>query len=209
MIKRLRKKMNKENNTENKKRSRWHYDEDLTGIKFGKLTVIKRGGKTAKKRQKWDCRCECGRMTNATHGHLTNGNRKSCGYCRGNSIKDNCIVRVHGDTKRNASRKKRTKTINYKLTKQEVANLIFKPCHYCGRQPSNKFERSPIGCDRQVMFYNGIDRVDSDGDYEISNCVTCCKYCNWIKSDKSIKQMFKHVEKIYNHSIKSLTKKSK
>jgi hypothetical protein len=52
--------------------------EDLTGKKFGLLTVIKRDA------DKWLCKCECGNITRVYTGHLNAGSVISCG-CKGSS----------------------------------------------------------------------------------------------------------------------------
>ena len=54
-------------------------NEDLTGEKFGKLTVLtlvreRRGG-----RRVWKCRCECGKYTEVVTDKLKQGNIRSCG----------------------------------------------------------------------------------------------------------------------------------
>lgn len=51
---------------------------DLTGMKFGRLTVIKPVGSECKKIL-WLCECECGNMVKVYTSHLMNGNTKSCG----------------------------------------------------------------------------------------------------------------------------------
>lgn len=59
---------------------------DLTGKKFGKLTVIGKdkphytsGGH---KQVKWLCKCECGNVVSVTSANLRNGNTTSCGCNR-------------------------------------------------------------------------------------------------------------------------------
>ena len=54
--------------------------EDLTGQKFGKLTVIERVIKEGKyKGTFWKCLCDCGNTIEVTTGRLKTGNTKSCG----------------------------------------------------------------------------------------------------------------------------------
>lgn len=36
---------------------------DLTGMKFGRLTVIERAGKTKQGNALWKCKCDCGNET--------------------------------------------------------------------------------------------------------------------------------------------------
>lgn len=59
---------------------------DLVGNTFGKLTVIKFGGRKNGKRF-WHCRCKCGSYTESLHGNLISGNANSCGCSRGESLK--------------------------------------------------------------------------------------------------------------------------
>lgn len=47
---------------------------DLTGRRFGKLTVIDYAGNLS-----WNCRCDCGNMTVGMSGNLLANNKKSCG----------------------------------------------------------------------------------------------------------------------------------
>lgn len=47
---------------------------DLTGLRFGKLTVIRNVGST-----KWECKCDCGNIAVVHGGNLRTGHTKSCG----------------------------------------------------------------------------------------------------------------------------------
>lgn len=61
---------------------------DLTGKRFGKLTVLYRDPNT-KKRVRWICQCDCGNIVNCAGSHLNNGDVKSCG----------CLTMSHGELK--------------------------------------------------------------------------------------------------------------
>lgn len=57
---------------------------DLTGMKFGKLTVeglVNDGKKMSMSTSKWKCRCECGNTSTPMKTNLINGKSKSCGKC--------------------------------------------------------------------------------------------------------------------------------
>ena len=62
--------------------------KDLTGKKFGMLTVLKEDGKQGRS-TRWLCACDCGNRTHATTHQLLAGKKGSCG-CRQNffEIKD-------------------------------------------------------------------------------------------------------------------------
>ncbi len=51
---------------------------DLTGQRFGRLTVIKRIG-TKNSSPLWECVCDCGRTTQVTTSRLRSENTRSCG----------------------------------------------------------------------------------------------------------------------------------
>jgi len=54
------------------------------GMKFNKLTVIKKGINTYKKKQTvWLCKCDCGNTTTVPLYRLTSNNTKSCGCLQG------------------------------------------------------------------------------------------------------------------------------
>jgi hypothetical protein len=52
---------------------------DLTGRKFGKLTVVRRDGSDRYSKPEWLCRCDCGREVTVLGLCLKNGRTRSCG----------------------------------------------------------------------------------------------------------------------------------
>lgn len=52
---------------------------DITGCKFGRLTVLEKNGKDNFGQVIWKCRCECGNTTFVRSYHLRSGHTKSCG----------------------------------------------------------------------------------------------------------------------------------
>lgn len=72
---------------------------DLTGERYGKLTVLREGEHTIQKGtnrkvRHWVCLCDCGNETVVRHGHLRNGSIKSCGC--GQNIRQDFIGRKYG-----------------------------------------------------------------------------------------------------------------
>lgn len=55
--------------------------EDLTGRRFGRLTVIRRA-ETQNYRTRWTCRCDCGQEKTVASRDLKSGKVKSCGCLR-------------------------------------------------------------------------------------------------------------------------------
>lgn len=71
---------------------------DLTGQRFGRLTVIERAENKKDGRAKWLCQCDCGKTTVTTGTNLRTGVTKSCGCymieCETARIKEICTT--HG-----------------------------------------------------------------------------------------------------------------
>lgn len=55
--------------------------KDLTGQKFGRLTVLKYAG-SARNRSTWECKCECGNLIIVNQMELVRGDTLSCGCLR-------------------------------------------------------------------------------------------------------------------------------
>ena len=57
--------------------------EDLTGRRYGRLTVCREIKQAAKSRRHyWLCRCDCGKEKTVEESHLKTGHTKSCGCYR-------------------------------------------------------------------------------------------------------------------------------
>lgn len=73
---------------------------DLTGQKFGKLTVIKRSGThitpSGQHKPLWLCKCDCGNEVFVTSGDLKNGHTKSCGCLSKNRQKGFGLIDLTG-----------------------------------------------------------------------------------------------------------------
>ena len=52
---------------------------DLTGNRYGKLTVLYPGSKAANGSLKWFCKCDCGKIIETRGDRLRSGETKSCG----------------------------------------------------------------------------------------------------------------------------------
>ena len=56
--------------------------KDLTGQKFGKLTVLERVSPIGENHMKWKCQCDCGNVVTVAGTALKQGITKSCGCTR-------------------------------------------------------------------------------------------------------------------------------
>ena len=58
---------------------------ELTGQRFGSLTVIAEAGRDKKRNSLLECQCDCGKKHVATESNITSGKTKTCGHCYSNS----------------------------------------------------------------------------------------------------------------------------
>ena len=181
--------------------------KDLTGFKFGALTVIGFSHrKVVKKGTKlfWYCQCECSAVRQVMSYHLTNNEVASCGMCSISRInKSNNshtklpfgeanFRRIYQGYIGNAKTKGRA----FEISMEEFRVLVAADCHYCGRPPvARQVKRKHVG----LCKANGLDRTDSNKPYTLDNVVTCCSYCNTMKLDMTYSEFVEHIKRIHTH----------
>jgi hypothetical protein len=161
--------------------------ETLAGKTFGKWKVF--GWDSAK--GKWITHCECGQWGVHTRTTLEREESTQCMKCytRRIPVNESAFNAVWNDYVQQSRRRKRT----WSLTKDEARGLFSQSCFYCGNEPS-AIKTIPNG--RGSFTFNGIDRVDNALDYVYSNCVPCCRVCNFMKREMSTADFLDHIDKI-------------
>jgi hypothetical protein len=141
---------------------------DLTGRKFGRLTVIERAA-NGSKGARWRCVCECGGEKIVASGNLHYGGVKSCGCWRRERGREN---RTHGES--GSGNTVKTKEYGaYRGAKNRCENPRDRDFKNWGGRgvkflyPSYEafladLGRSPPG--------TSLDRIDNNGHYEPGNC---------------------------------------
>lgn len=83
--------------------------KDMTGLKIGKLTVLKRVENDKNSKAQWLCQCECGRQAVRAGRTIRLGRSRSCGCLKGGgsqSPSPKTLKTREQDRKRYAERKK-------------------------------------------------------------------------------------------------------
>ena len=141
---------------------------DLTGQRFGELTVLRRGADGKRRQTRWVCRCDCGEETSVYATNLTRGRTQSCGCTR--------IVK----TSQKLATHRETKTRLYRIW----SNMMTR-CYNTGDYHYRCYgARGITVCDEWRIYENfrgwalstgyqddlTIERIEVNGDYEPSNC---------------------------------------
>ena len=69
---------------------------DMTGKKYGRLTVLKRGENTKGGQARWICQCDCGKIITVAGNSLRRGATKSCGCYQRERTSEACKIDLVG-----------------------------------------------------------------------------------------------------------------
>lgn len=190
---------------------------DITGQTFGRLFVVRKASQSCM----WECKCSCGATKLFTGTNLRSGNSTSCGCLHKEKLAES-----NRDTKgyldpweadmalykrRLRYRKTRKKlgsnqfssqprghvhpSMRWSLSLAEYTRLVTSDCFYCGQRP----DQEAHGARAADLKRNGIDRVDNNKGYEVSNCVPCCVTCNRDKRAQTQQEFISTTKRRYEH----------
>lgn len=176
---------------------------DLTGRRFGILTVLRRAGTYIQRNghtvPKWLVRCDCGKEKVVIHLTAKNIKHHSCGCTNWNQLPSGVAAMNDLYSKIRAGARKRKYC--WELTKEQFREITSSNCSYCGIKPSQVCRA--IGAKSDDYIYNGIDRVDNSKGYTIDNVVPCCGRCNGAKSVYSIDEFKEWISVVYHRFFTS------
>lgn len=146
---------------------------DYKGMRFGRLIVIEEAERTISDpgQRRWLCKCDCGNEKIIFHGNLQRGSTKSCG-CLQNETRKACAT--HGHTR---GRIPTPEYSAYSAMKRRCLLPTDRCYHlYGGRGITicerwiNSFENFLSDMGERPSPRHSIDRIDTNGNYEPSNC---------------------------------------
>ena len=130
---------------------------DIAGQQFGRLRVISREGTSSSRKTLWLCECACGNTALVTSNQLRRGRTNSCGCLRHGYTKTPTYNAWCGAKKRCCN----TQDKDYK-------NYGGRGIRVCARWLES-FENFLKDMGERPAG-KSLDRIDVDGDYELSNC---------------------------------------
>lgn len=159
---------------------------DLIGQKFGRLTVISRA-ETKKKRTRWLCKCDCGRLKEIVAYNLTcknpQKNIKSCGCLFNEYIKTRSDEahpnRMANKMLWNSKKRAKEKGLEFNISVEDI--LIPDKCPLLGIpmyvQGKKQTQNSP-----------SLDRIDSTKGYVKGNVMVISMMANTMKHVATFEQ---------------------
>lgn len=165
--------------------------KDRTGLRFGRLLVIKPEGKIGAN-VAWLCQCDCGNIKLVSAKRFGDGKTKSCG-CLAKESARHLLIKL-----------------NYKhgKGKSKIYKIWCSMIQRCENKNDKAFvrygERGIIVCDRWKNFENfyqdmgdspsikhSIDRIDNNGNYSPENC-------KWSTRDDQMRNTSRNIYIEYN-----------
>lgn len=141
---------------------------DLTGQRYGRLTVIKKASKASRnpwKHTTWLCKCDCGNEVVVDQGHIRNGNTQSCGCLHAERL-TGCYVpnknRLYNSWR--AMKARCTNPNNNRYYAYGARGI--EVCEEWSRFLTFKVWALNNGYADDLT----LDRIDPDGNYEPGNC---------------------------------------
>lgn len=143
---------------------------DLTGMRFGRLTVLNDEGMAKNKHYQWKCRCDCGNITIVGMSNLKSGTTSSCGCLQSEKTRERNrkLCTTHG----------LSNTLIYSIWRAMIAR--------CTNPNNNSYhdygKRGIKVCDRWLDVRNffadmgerpddlTLERIDNNLGYSKENC---------------------------------------
>lgn len=166
---------------------------DLTGQRFGRLSVVKRTGCFNDGQVAWQCVCDCGKAITVRSRDLRTGHTRSCGclqqdVCRETIIEFHKQMGYDGHTQRPVFQVWKDMIRRcYDIENESYKNYGGRGIRVCSEwHDPRSFEQWAL----DNGFHKGLqlDRKDNEGDYQPNNCrfVSRIENCNNKRTNRRV-----------------------
>lgn len=152
--------------------------KDLTGVKFGRLTVLRRGSLDNHGKTRWICKCECGEERTINTSSLIRGLTISCG-CWNSEKNRTGYGDISGSYWRRIETSAANRELDFSITPEYVWAIYLKQSRRCALVglPIAFLPNYNHGAEQTAS----IDRIDSNKGYVVGNIQVVHKVVNMIK----------------------------
>lgn len=143
--------------------------------------------------------CVCGNKKVLNKSLVDSKNTRSCGCLKSNLQKSKKLPNNYSEITAILLQYKRhakDRDIEWNLSREEAEKLFRSPCFYCGDLSGNL--KKTKNC-KEGFPHNGIDRLDRQKSYSLTNVVPCCGTCNMSKGKMSKNEFISFITKVYKH----------
>jgi hypothetical protein len=175
--------------------------KDLTGERFGKLTVVSKYDDylTKVRGSRWICRCDCGADITLSSNCLTSGNNTTCGNKKIHGFKDRCgditstmVASIkNGATARNMS---------FNLAPEYLWELFLKQGRKCDISDVALTFGMETGKFNRKIANASLDRIDNVIGYEVGNVHWVHKTLNIMRGVLSLDEFVNWCGRCYLHN---------
>lgn len=153
------------------------------GTRFGRYVVLEEMERGKRYQRMVRCRCDCGQIRAVFLYNMIKGATQSCG-CLSREISSKRLSKPKGESTyrhifNSYKRGARVRDLEWSLSEPDFRSLLLSDCFYCGT-PANRPYKVGLAY-RDVVFVNGVDRVDNELGYTLQNTKPCCSVCNRAK----------------------------
>jgi len=107
---------------------------------------------------------------------------------------------IYNDYKHQAAKR----GYSFELTQEEAYDLFTSNCTYCNSLPSNVKTHTR---NKNISFkYQGIDRINPEGNYTSDNTTPCCSKCNYAKREMKHQEFLDWITTVYKFGVQRLSR---
>lgn len=175
--------------------------KDLTGEKFGRLTVLERCGKNKNGNVEWRCLCDCGKEKIVSGGKLTSGDVQSCGCLH--KERQKIAVTKHGKYETKLySKRQSMKTRCYNKKAANYCDYGARGITVCEEWKKDFYAFYDWAMSSGYKEGLTIDRIDVNGNY-------CPENCKWATIKEQNNNQRKSVKITYKGKTQSISQWAK